>query len=643
MAGFFTWGDNGEQVTPDEIDQRRQLAQSLMQQSQQPANYWTQGVANMVNSFLGGFERGRANKEQRQNEDYNKSLTQSLVGGGQGAQQQPIAQTQSPAPASDPLTAALTNPQTGVSSPASQNAASGLIADDYLNHLAQAESGGKLDAKAIASSALGPYQFTDGTWRGMMQQHPDLGLTADGRTDPAQAKAAAQAFTADNIAYMLAHGVQNPTAGQEYLAHFAGAPTASKLIQADPATPVSALMSSGQINANPFLRGMTAGDVQNWANNRIGISGVPSQQAAQPSVQQLVQTQGVPAVAMPQQNGPDMSQLLAAMSDPRANQQTRGIASALLQNRMQQDDQARQIQLKQADPLYQAQLQEYGARTAVLQQRMKAAPSPGYSMISPQQAQGMGLDPTKAYQVGPDGKINQIGASGVNVTLNNGPTTSEFQKKSDDAAAERLGGYIQDGNAAPALMGQLQQLSDLSKSIGTGGGTDLRARLGTYGQALGLNLDPKLSDKQAFSAIVNRMAPQMRPVGSGSSSDTDVRMFLNSLPSLTNTDRGNQIITGTLQALQRNKMQAADIASQAQRGQISWQDAESQIRKLPNPYEQFRKAHADLASGSVSNAPPAQQAATSTATQPQYRAGQRARLADGSIVTFNGTSWVRGN
>lgn len=596
MAGFFTWGDNGEQVTPDEIDQRRQLAQSLMQQSQQPANYWTQGVANMMNAFLGGFENGRANKEQRQNEDYNKSLVQGLVGGSQGAQQQPIAQTQSPAPASDPLTAALTNPQTGVSSPASQNAASGMIADDYLNHLAQAESGGKLDAKAIASSALGPYQFTDGTWRGMMRQHPDLGLTADGRTDPAQAKAAAQAFTADNIAYMLAHGVQNPTAGQEYLAHFAGAPTASKLIQADPATPVSALMSSGQINANPFLRGMTAGDVQNWANNRIGISGASSQQAAQPSVQQPVQTQGVPAVAMPQQAGPDMSQLLAAMSDPRANQQTRGIASALLQNRMQQDYEARQrqdgqqqwlqrqdysntqdqknwqerqqylTQQQASDPLRQAQIAEANARTQSLLHPTQQPRS--FQTVTGAQAQSLNLDPNQTWQVGADGSTKSLGKSPE--------AAAQAQRATQANTASAIDSVDTAANNALAL---------LKGHPGSTTGT-----LGHYAASWlpGSNaaqLRDQINTIKSNGSYAALSALKAQGVSMGSMSDADMRLA---------SEKAGAI----------NPDAPPDVVRQ----QIN--DYRATVNRL---YQ---------GSSGASNAPPAQQAATSTGTQPQYRAGQ---------------------
>lgn len=580
---FDPYGSSG---TADEIDQRRALAQSLMMQAQQPAGYWTQGLANIGNSLIAGFEMGRANKEYRQNDDANAARVASWF--------KPSEQEQPPAIAASSVATALASPQSSPTSPDIQNAVSDQMADDYFARLKKAESGGNLVAKALTSSATGPYQFTDGTWRGVMQQHPDLGLTLDGRTDPKQADAAVRALSSDNLAYMLQHGVQNPTDGQQYLAHFAGAPAASRIIQADPSTPVSSLLSSAQINANPFLRGMDAQGVQNWANGRIGA---PVQQ--QPtSMPQATSPQPAPTQNMAPQTGPATSDLYAALADPSSNQQTRSVAASLLQQRMEQDNQARQIQMKQADPLYQAQLAEYGARTSALQQKMNAPSGAGYSLLPPQQAQAMGLDPKKAYQVGPDGKIGEIGNSGVNVTLNNGPTTSEFQKKSDDAAAVRLGGYIQEGSAAPALIGQLQQLSDLSHSIGTGKGAQFMANVGPYVQALGVDVKG-LDQTQVFNAIVDRMAPQMRPVGSGSSSDTDVRMFMNSLPRLGNTDRGNQIIAGTMQALEQNKVQAADIASQAQRGQISWQDAETQIRKLPNPYEQFRGAHADL----LTNAP----------------------------------------
>lgn len=647
MANFL-WGANGEEVTPDEIAQRHQMAQALLQQGQQtPAYNWAQGAANMLNSFMGGFMQGRAMKAERANDDYNQALVAGLNGDGsfggrgtdvsnprvnaslgtdaamrlQGSGDQsdpfggsgtdvahPVVQALIPSLANapqtppNPVAAALANPQTGSASSIAQTGGVDLTTQHFLDRMRQAESGGRDGATNPNSSATGAYQFTNPTWTALMHQHPDLGLTADGRTDPQQSQVAAKQLATDNIAYLLAKGIQNPTEGQTYLAHFAGAPTAANLIQASPDTPVSQVMSPQQIAANPFLRNMTAGQVQDWAAQKMGGS-VPSQAAAQNTQYSAPVTAQMPDQPAPQmQSGPSMQALVSVLSDPRANSQTKGIASAMLNNQLQLQQVQQRYQMEQADPENVARRRYYDMETQALQQRMNAPAKQGpeYNLLSPQQAQQMGFDPSKSYQMDATGKITQIGNSGVNVTLNNGPTTSEFQKKSDDEAATRIGGYITEGAQAPALIGQLQQLSDLSRNIGTGKGAQFMAAIGPYAQALGVNVKG-LDQQQAFTALVDRMAPQMRPVGSGSSSDTDVRMFMNSLPQLGNTDRGNQIIAGTMQALQQNKLRAAEIAAQAQRGKISWQDAEGQIRKLPNPYEQFKKAHADLVGMSQPN------------------------------------------
>jgi hypothetical protein len=114
------------------------------------------------------------------------------------------------------------------------------------------------------------------------------------------------------------------------------------------------------------------------------------------------------------------------------------------------------------------------------------------------------------------------------------------------------------------------------------------AAIGPYADALGIKIDG-LNDIQAYEAITSRLAPQMRAVGSGSSSDRDVAMFLQSLPNLRNTQGGNEIIANTMKAVAQNKINAAEIARQAQRGDITWQDADRQISQLPNPYELFKQ------------------------------------------------------
>ena len=59
-----------------------------------------------------------------------------------------------------------------------------------------------------------------------------------------------------------------------YLAHFLGAGGASKVLRADRTTPVSEILGSDQIAANPTVLGdgATAGEVIDWARQKMGIS-----------------------------------------------------------------------------------------------------------------------------------------------------------------------------------------------------------------------------------------------------------------------------------------------------------------------------------------------------------------------------------
>jgi hypothetical protein len=179
------------------------------------------------------------------------------------------------------------------------------------------------------------------------------------------------------------------------------------------------------------------------------------------------------------------------------------------------------------------------------------------------------------------------GGSGPQTIINNGGNSNKFVEKSDEAAAKRMDEIVQAGQSAPQTMADMQQLIDLGAQIGTGKEAQIKAFLGPYAQALGVDVKD-MKEIQAYEAITSRLAPQMRAVGSGSSSDRDVSMFLQSLPNLRNVQGGNEIIANTMKAVAQNKINAAEIASRAQRGEISWQDADKQIRELPNPYELFK-------------------------------------------------------
>jgi hypothetical protein len=122
----------------------------------------------------------------------------------------------------------------------------------YLRALARKESGGDPLADAPTSSALGLYQFTDRTWRDLAEAHPELDLTPEGRTDPAQQERAIRALTDENVDVLSSRGVE-PTDANLYLAHFMGPSTAARFVIAldsDPTAPATRYVSPAAARSN---------------------------------------------------------------------------------------------------------------------------------------------------------------------------------------------------------------------------------------------------------------------------------------------------------------------------------------------------------------------------------------------------------
>jgi hypothetical protein len=77
------------------------------------------------------------------------------------------------------------------------------------------------------------------------------------RTNPAQARAAAEAFSKDNADYLQARGI-NATFADLRLAFLLGPADAVRVLQQPAQTPVSEILSGAVIRAIPFMTTMTA-------------------------------------------------------------------------------------------------------------------------------------------------------------------------------------------------------------------------------------------------------------------------------------------------------------------------------------------------------------------------------------------------
>lgn len=150
-----------------------------------------------------------------------------------------------------------------------ENTAGSTDLNDYFANIRSAESGGDDSAKNPNSSATGRYQFTKGTWKNLIKQYPDSGLTEDGRLDPDQQEVAIRLFTAQNEEVLQNAGIE-VTNGTRYAAHFLGAGSAKNVLRQDDDTMMADVVSDDVIKANPFLKNMDVGEFKKWANRHGG-------------------------------------------------------------------------------------------------------------------------------------------------------------------------------------------------------------------------------------------------------------------------------------------------------------------------------------------------------------------------------------
>ena len=201
----------------------------------------------------------------------------------------------------------------------------------------------------------------------------------------------------------------------------------------------------------------------------------------------------------------------------------------------------------------------------------------------------------------------------------------KFVEKANEIQAKRYGEMAEAADAARTMQGDLDMLEGISKGLSTGRGAEARLAMAQFAKAWGFDdiasglTGGKLPEMEAFSSLIDKLTPQMRQGMPGAASDRDVAIFRNALPSMLKTPEGNQIVMGTLRAMNAYKAQAGDLAGQALRGEISQADADKAIRALESPFSRFREFRA------AQDKPPSSNAAKPPAA-PAARIGSRAEF-----------------
>lgn len=149
-----------------------------------------------------------------------------------------------------------------------------MIPPGYFDLTRRRESGGNDNAKNPLSSASGRYQFTDDTFVNTMMPLMPGRSRAEilaFKNDPNAQEQAMQAFTMGNANILRNSGIE-PTAQNLYLAHHFGAGGATKLLQADPNTPLTQLFGPEVFKANPYMNNIpnAQGLIAKWSGQGGG-------------------------------------------------------------------------------------------------------------------------------------------------------------------------------------------------------------------------------------------------------------------------------------------------------------------------------------------------------------------------------------
>lgn len=197
-----------------------------------------------------------------------------------------------------------------------------------------------------------------------------------------------------------------------------------------------------------------------------------------------------------------------------------------------------------------------------------------FTTITGADATAKGLDPTKSYNVsGLTGKITSIGSGGttiVNEAANAVPDVDELYKILAKDEADQWGGFLKAGSQAASVIPDITMLGELLKQAPSG---PIQGRLAQTFSGFNNAAD-------AAKAIISRLAPSMRVPGSGSTSDIEVQMMMDSLGSLINQQGANALIHAAFKSKLNLDIQRQSIVRRVQSKEITINEGRSELEKL---------------------------------------------------------------
>ena len=592
LNDFFVWGDGGRRLTPDEIARERMLA-AAQKPKTGPVGHWTQGAARVVDALAGSLRESQLKEAAKANAEEDKSafsdLAALLVAPPQAASAYGDA-----SPAAYGAAGAASAPAAPVGgSPAPDDIKSGIAATaealgidpvDLATAISY-ETGGTFDPTKAGpttqwgqhrgliqfgepqaqkygvdwnnpvGSQLGPdgavarYLRDTGVKPGMglMDIYSAINAGGVGRYDRSDANNGGAPGT-------VADKVNNQMAGhrQKALALFGGEAAPVRVASSDPN------------DFGPVAMALAQSQPQRPPNPVATALAQAPQQAASPQIN--------PAI-------------MEALTSPYVSRDVKALAGSMLQHQMQAQQQAN-------DPLRRLQLERAELENEALR---NPQPKPTDDVREYEYARSQGFQGSfRDYQV----MLREAGRPSTSVNIDQ-KAQGALEKTLGEQVGKTFGTMYEEGAQAGQDLYQIARLRDLLQQSGSG----LAPALTNVAASFGLNLGEGADAGQAAKAIISYLTPRMRVPGTGASSDRDVSLFQQALPSLLNTPQGNQLILQTMQGLAEYKRAQGDIAGQVVMGEMDPREAAKAIRALPDPFAQFKAAQQGQQQPQASGAP----------------------------------------
>lgn len=570
----FLWGPGGARLTPEEVAAQRKYGQGLLANGvdYSPIQSPWQGAARVAQALLGGWETGQADYASKQNAAESADvIAKSMPMGSAAPAAAPVLAPAgaTPAPAAAPASLPTGDTAAAIRAGLIQRGLPEHVADGFLMNFKDESSlnPNLNEAAPIVPGSRGGYGLAQ--WTGPRR----VGL---------ERFAAEKGVPVSDINLQLDY-LSNELKGPE------AAAAKSILATATPGDAAAAI-------ATNFLRPAPEHLARRVAAYTAGGDGATLPTAAAPAQGYAIPGQAAAPAARPAIN----PEIIKNLSNPYLNETAKKVVMGLFQSQLEAQQKAadplRQLQIQQAQGQLAAQPLELQGKELANEKARRELLGEGATALSPEERASFGIPKDQPAYKTRTGEI-KFGPAGTKITNNVGDAENSFAKEAGKVTANRFNELVADGQKSKQMMSDMNTLLDLGKGIGTGKGAQLKAVLGPYANAAGINVEG-LSDIQAYEAIVNRVAPTLRVAGSGAQSDYELKNFLKSIPSLGNTQEGNELATAVMTGLTQNKVQAAEIASRALAGEISRADAERQLRDLPDPMQPYkdykqRKANVD--------------------------------------------------